>query len=135
MHFIISLLSGSPLAYWTAGIVVLVLVVAAATPAFRFIGNSSPGGTRKRLELIETEKIDGKRRVVLLRRDDVEHLLLVGGRADLLIETRLDDVSRRLNRGPMRRRPEMAEARTEARPADRRPFVGPRGADRQLSSS
>ena len=36
--------------------------------------------------MLEVLAIDGKRRLVLVRRDDTEHLLLIGGEADLVIE-------------------------------------------------
>lgn len=40
-----------------------------------------------RLEVIETRALDTRRRLVLVRRDGVGHLLLLGAGADLLIET------------------------------------------------
>lgn len=40
----------------------------------------------KRLGVVEEIAIDGKRRLLLLRRDDIEHLVLTGGPVDLLIE-------------------------------------------------
>lgn len=42
---------------------------------------------QKRLAVTATLPLDGRRRLVLVRRDDVEHLILVGGPADLLVET------------------------------------------------
>ena len=41
----------------------------------------------QRIGVVETAQVDGSRRLVLVRRDDVEHLLLLGGDGDLLIET------------------------------------------------
>jgi flagellar protein FliO/FliZ len=43
------------------------------------------GGTR-RLAILEVLPLDGKRRLVLLQRDGVEHLVLLGLQSDLLIE-------------------------------------------------
>jgi flagellar protein FliO/FliZ len=45
-------------------------------------------GTRpgRRLAVVEIAALDGRRRLVLVRRDDVEHLLLIGGATDLVIE-------------------------------------------------
>lgn len=40
-----------------------------------------------RLQLVEVTPIDAKHRLVLLRRDDVEHLLLMGGAQPVVIET------------------------------------------------
>lgn len=45
-----------------------------------------PSG-RRRLALVEAMPLDGRRRLVLVRRDNTEHLLLLGGTTDLLIET------------------------------------------------
>jgi flagellar protein FliO/FliZ len=42
---------------------------------------------QKRLAVTAALPLDGRRRLVLVRRDDVEHLILVGGPADLVIET------------------------------------------------
>ena len=43
-------------------------------------------GKDKRLSLIDAIGIDNKRRLVLVRKDDLEHLILIGGPNDLLIE-------------------------------------------------
>ncbi|HTH96518.1 MAG TPA: flagellar biosynthetic protein FliO [Stellaceae bacterium] len=42
-------------------------------------------GTR-RLAVVEVAAVDQRRRLVLVRRDDTEHLLLTGGPNDLVIE-------------------------------------------------
>ncbi|OAN50226.1 hypothetical protein A6A04_02140 [Paramagnetospirillum marisnigri] len=43
------------------------------------------GGAR-RLALVDVLSLDGKRRLVLVRRDDREHLLLLGINGDLVVE-------------------------------------------------
>lgn len=48
----------------------------------RLSGNKGSG----RLEIVEIKPLDAKRKLVLVRRDDVEHLLLLNGERDLLIE-------------------------------------------------
>jgi hypothetical protein len=40
----------------------------------------------RRVGVIESVQLDGKRNIVLVRRDDTEHLVLVGGRNDVVIE-------------------------------------------------
>lgn len=45
-------------------------------------------GARRRLGLVEQLTVDNRRRLVLVKKDDMEHLLLVGGGADLLIESK-----------------------------------------------
>lgn len=46
-------------------------------------GKWRPG---QRIGIIDTAQVDGSRRLVLVRRDDVEHLLLLGSNGDLVIE-------------------------------------------------
>ncbi len=41
----------------------------------------------RRLAFIERARLDGGRKLLLVRRDDIEHLILVGGPIDLVIET------------------------------------------------
>ena len=53
-------------------------------------GRMAPGrgGRREsRLAVIDSAMIDQRRRLVLIRRDDVEHLVLIGGPADLVVES------------------------------------------------
>jgi flagellar protein FliO/FliZ len=42
---------------------------------------------RRRLSIVEIQPLDARRRLVLLRRDDREHLILLGVTQDLVIET------------------------------------------------
>ncbi len=42
---------------------------------------------QRRLGIIESTHIDGRRRLLLVRRDNVEHLIMTGGPVDVLIET------------------------------------------------
>ena len=48
---------------------------------------SPAAGTERRLALVEVRPLDAKRKLVLLRRDDREHLVLLGIGGDLLIES------------------------------------------------
>ena len=40
----------------------------------------------QRVGIIESVPLDGKRSIKLVRRDNIEHLVLVGGRNDVVIE-------------------------------------------------
>ena len=51
---------------------------------------SGPRGRQPRLAVINAASVDGRRRLVLVRRDDVEHLLLIGGPTDVVIEPNID---------------------------------------------
>ena len=75
-----------------------------------------PGFVRprdKRLGVVETASVDAKRKLLLVRRDDVEHLVMIGGPIDMLIETGIKGrpASRTAARGRDHRQ-ERDEART-----------------------
>jgi hypothetical protein len=42
-----------------------------------------------RLSVTEQASIDGRRKLVLVRRDDVEHLLMIGGPVDIVVEEKI----------------------------------------------
>jgi flagellar protein FliO/FliZ len=46
-------------------------------------------GRPRRLAIVEVLPLDAKRRLVLVRRDDAEHLLLLGTASDLVVEPRI----------------------------------------------
>ncbi|WP_417832249.1 FliO/MopB family protein [Terasakiella sp.] len=48
-----------------------------------------PRTAKKRLSISEIMPIDGKRRLVLVKRDGREHLLVIGGTNDLVVETNI----------------------------------------------
>ena len=56
------------------------------------LGNRGPmvRGKSKRLSIIETMSLDPKRRIVLIRRDNCEHLLLIGTSSEQVIERDID---------------------------------------------
>jgi flagellar protein FliO/FliZ len=70
-------------------LVVLGLIFAAGLVARRLAHSGGLAlrkpGTR-RLALVESLTLDGRRRLLLVRKDGAEHLLLVGGANDLLVE-------------------------------------------------
>ena len=41
----------------------------------------------KRVTVVDVAVLDGKRKLILVRRDDVEHLLLIGGPTDVIVES------------------------------------------------
>jgi flagellar protein FliO/FliZ len=67
---------------------VVLLIGACAWLARRFglAGRFVVAGGRRRLAVIEVLPLDGRRRLVLLRRDEAEHLVLLGQHTDLVIE-------------------------------------------------
>jgi hypothetical protein len=42
---------------------------------------------QKRLAIVESMALDTKHRLLLVRRDQTEHLIVIGGMSDLVIET------------------------------------------------
>lgn len=48
-----------------------------------------------RLDVVEQANVDGRRRLLLIRRDDVEHLIMTGGPVDMVIETGIGEKPRR----------------------------------------
>src|ERR1700687_4367511 len=76
-----------------------------------------PGGrTRQpRLGLVDAFSLDGQRQLVLVRRDNVEHLIMIGGPNDVLVESQINRAlaaARETNRGP--RAPTAPNRRTTA---------------------
>ena len=73
-----------------AFIFVLALIALAAVTARRFgfgLPSNPRNSTKRRLGIQESLNIDGKRRMVLVRRDEKEHLLLLGATSELVIES------------------------------------------------
>ena len=61
-----------------------------------------------RLAVVDAAAVDGSRRLVLIRRDNVEHLLMIGGRTDIVVEP---NIVRAAAREPaLARPPAFAEA-------------------------
>ena len=75
-------------------IAVLALVAAGAVFVVRsYMAGTSPRAALfgpkppPRLAVVDYANVDGRRRLVLVRRDDTEHLIMTGGPVDVLIET------------------------------------------------
>lgn len=68
-----------------------VALIALLVWAFKTFFGKSGGSTRrapeKRLTVVETAEVDSKRTLYLLRRDDVEHLVMIGGPVNVVVET------------------------------------------------
>ena len=70
--------------------VVLALIAVTGWVGRRYMGAGRLAGftgKRRRLALVETLQIDGRTRVLLVRRDAAEHLIMVGGAGAVVIET------------------------------------------------
>jgi hypothetical protein len=74
------------LIYIALGVIALALLL---WIAMRFLGGTVRGRKGSRLAISEYYEIDKTRRLVLVRRDDVEHLVLIGGNQDVVIESEI----------------------------------------------
>ena len=76
--------------FFIAFAVVFALIGVAAWLVRRFgadrLRGKSTRNRQPRLAVIEASTVDGRRRLVLIRRDNVEHLLMIGGPTDVVIE-------------------------------------------------
>src|SRR5690242_531762 len=50
------------------------------------LGGGAARGRQPRLAVIDAATVDARRRLVLIRRDNVEHLLIIGGPTDVVVE-------------------------------------------------
>ncbi len=75
--------------FFVAFVVVLGLILGFAWAVRRFgagrLGASSRG-RQPRLAVVDYASVDGRRRLILVRRDNVEHLLMIGGPSDVVVE-------------------------------------------------
>jgi hypothetical protein len=91
-------------------ILVLVLIAISAWLIRQFgvgrIASSAGGRNRQqRLSVLDSAVVDARRRLVLIRRDNVEHLILIGGPTDVVVEPNI-----------VRAAPASGAARPAARP-------------------
>jgi flagellar biogenesis protein FliO len=104
-------MQGSPITFIVAFIVVLALIGVAAWLVRRFANNRLGANTQRgrmpRLAVIDAAAVDGRRRLVLVRRDNVEHLLMIGGPTDIVVEPNI--VRAAPGRDQLPQRPSAAE--------------------------
>src|SRR5258708_3608628 len=78
------------LTFLLAFVAVLALIGVAAWLVRRLAGNRLGANTNRgrmpRLAVIDAAPLDTRRRLVLVRRDNVEHLLMIGGPTDIVVE-------------------------------------------------
>ena len=77
-----------------------------------------PGGSRARqprLGLVDAFSLDGQRQLVLVRRDNIEHLIMIGGPNDVLVESQIV----RAAAAPLARERDVAAPKAPPMPAAR----------------
>jgi flagellar biogenesis protein FliO len=92
MQFITSLFGGSGNSWVTMllALGVVVVLIYLAVWLLKLLFNASGNvarGRNKRLSVVDSLALDPKRHLLIVRRDDVEHLILVGGPQDVVVET------------------------------------------------
>src|SRR4051794_16686672 len=82
-----------PMKFFIAFAIVLILIGTAAYLLRRFgtgtLAVSSQRNRQPRLAVVDNTPIDARRKLVIVRRDNVEHLLLIGGPTDVLVESNI----------------------------------------------
>jgi hypothetical protein len=76
--------------FFLAFVIVLVLIAGTFWLIRRFganrIGGDKARGRQPRLAVIDAAAVDSRRRLILIRRDNVEHLMMIGGPSDVVVE-------------------------------------------------
>jgi hypothetical protein len=80
----------APAAMWTVIALVALIILLLVVRLFRGLSSGTfvmGGRNRKaRLAVMDATAVDANRRLVLVRRDEVEHLILIGGPTDVVVE-------------------------------------------------
>jgi len=111
-------------------ILVVVLVIVRVVRGMTFGTFVAGGRNRKtRLAVMDATAVDSQRRLVLVRRDDVEHLILIGGPTDVVVEQhiRLGQQQRR----PAQEQPFDQAAAPQRAPAEQATAAAPPAPQRQ----
>ena len=78
------------LKFFIAFVIVLALIGVTAWLVRRFsasgFGGASARGRQPRLAVVDAAAVDARRKLVIIRRDNVEHLLMIGGPTDVVVE-------------------------------------------------
>lgn len=113
-----------PLVMWSALAVIALLVALLVFFLVRraFSGTYVVGGRnrRPRLAILDATAVDARRRLVLVRRDEIEHLILIGGPTDVVIEAGI-----RPGGMPVPRQAAPAPGQPQRRPAPAQPPMAP----------
>ena len=82
-----------PVRFFIAFVVVFALIGVTAWLIRRFgtgaLGGTGARGRAPRLAVIEAGAVDGRRKLVLIRRDNTEHLIMIGGPTDIVVEANI----------------------------------------------
>ncbi|HQZ13390.1 MAG TPA: flagellar biosynthetic protein FliO [Devosia sp.] len=92
MQFLTSLFSGSESTFLTVAVALVAVIFLAlaglwSVRTFSRASKTFVRGRNRRLTVVDQVSIDQRRQLIIVRRDNVEHLILVGGPQDLVVES------------------------------------------------
>src|SRR5690348_10162078 len=103
-----------PLKFVIAFVLVLGFIGGGAYFLRRFGGGAFNAATLRgrqpRLAVIDAAAVDGRRRLVLIRRDNVEHLIMIGGPTDVVVESNIVRATAAREAAPVREVAPLREA-------------------------
>ncbi|WP_018185069.1 flagellar biosynthetic protein FliO [Kaistia granuli] len=102
--------TGATIAQFVITLVVVLLAILLVFWLIRLFTNGRLGsgpqrGRQPRLAVLDALPLDPRRRLVLVRRDNVEHLILIGGPSDLVVEPGIQRVPQTRRLEPLRAEP------------------------------
>ncbi|MEH6401955.1 MAG: flagellar biosynthetic protein FliO [Sneathiella sp.] len=101
----------------------LIGLITVAARKFGMVANAdNRRSDKKRLGVTSVLSVDAKRRLVLIRRDDQEHLVLLGTDRDLLIESNIPVKRKPSNTEETDKEPEVADETAPKYPTMPSPF-------------
>lgn len=119
--------------FWTFILAVLAILSAGAVVFVRaYLTGTSPSALlfrpkgERRLEVVDHASIDGRRKLILIRRDDVEHLLLTGGPVDVVVESGIKATARPAIVAPNEAPPPVRRAPVFSQSIEPAPIAGTR---------
>ena len=103
-----------------AFLIVLGLIGATAWAVRRFgagrLGGAGTRGRQPRLAVVDDASVDSRRRLILVRRDNIEHLVLIGGPTDVVVEANIVRAAPATREATLTRPPPVAETLPRAPP-------------------
>ena len=106
--------------FFLAFLIVLGLIGATAWAVRRFgadrLGGAGTRGRQPRLAVVDYASVDSRRRLILVRRDNIEHLVLIGGPTDVVVEANIVRAAPATREATLTRPPPAAETLSRAPP-------------------
>jgi Flagellar biosynthesis protein, FliO len=93
-----------PVRFFLAFLIVVGLIGATAWAVRGFgagrLGGAGTRGRQPRLAVVDYASVDSRRRFILVRRDNIEHLVLIGGPTDVVVEANIVRAAPATRRSP-----------------------------------